>query len=370
MSCENYALSLRELAFVCSLMVTVFTVACSSDGPQPDTDRPRDVAQGPQPRLAVFAVTPGYDIATVDASGRRMRILTGESKPESIIPQLFTRLTWSPNGRRVAFAGVRRRTDRSGNRADIYTISHEGGESHRVTRLGDAVDPAWSPDGRSIVFTRLQARPEGDLLEVAGSLWAISPRGGDLRRITPTVRGSTDTAGSFTPDGTRLLFARATCEPVDGDSCGRRSSVVMISRADGSDERKLVERAADPVVSPNGTRLAFVSDRDGNGALTYADRVVPANELYVADLDGTDPRRLTRTDGKNEAAPSWLPGGARIAFQRGVAFDNAQATGVYQVNADGTCELEILSGLRRQRWYASPAWRPGVSRRGEGRLRC
>ena len=72
-----------------------------------------------------------------------------------------------------------------------------------------------------------------------------------------------------------------------------------------------------PRPSLQTARIAFVSDRDRNGELCYGDRCFIANELYVANADGSSPLRLTRTQDLNEARPSWLPNGSRIAYQRG-----------------------------------------------------
>jgi TolB protein len=139
-------------------------------------------------------------------------------------------------------------------------------------------------------------------------------------------------------------------------------------RSDGSSPRLLIEDAADPAFSPDGRRLAYISARDANGSLTYGDRRRAANELYVAAADGRSPRRLTRTRDLNEARPTWSPGGTRIAFQRGEVIDNAEATAIRQVNADGTCEQSVLAHPRLNTWYASPAWRPTASR--PRRLSC
>ncbi|MFL5434279.1 MAG: TolB family protein, partial [Myxococcales bacterium] len=57
-----------------------------------------------------------------------------------------------------------------------------------------------------------------------------------------------------------------------------------------------------PSVSPDGRKIAFMSDRDGD------------IEIYVMNLDGSNPTRLTRSPGR-DAHPEWSPDGRKIYFQ-------------------------------------------------------
>src|SRR5437667_12516153 len=57
----------------------------------------------------------------------------------------------------------------------------------------------------------------------------------------------------------------------------------------------------DPAFSPDGSKIAFVSKRDGN------------YEIYVMEADGTNPRRLTNDPGF-DTNPAWSPDGSQIAF--------------------------------------------------------
>ena len=75
-----------------------------------------------------------------------------------------------------------------------------------------------------------------------------------------------------------------------------------------------------PVFSPNGTRIAFVSDRDGDW------------DIYTMTLDGTDVRRLTNSPGTDKS-PAWSPDGSKITFisnREGMDYD------VFVMNADGS----------------------------------
>ncbi|MBU1880131.1 MAG: SUMF1/EgtB/PvdO family nonheme iron enzyme, partial [Chloroflexi bacterium] len=115
---------------------------------------------------------------------------------------------------------------------------------------------------------------------------------------------------------------------------------------DGSDQRRLTNHAAedhDPAWSPDGTQIAFASDRDGN------------SEIYVMDVDGAEPgsanvRRLTNNPAV-DTDPAWSPDGTRIAFMSGPMGDFR----IYIMDIDGSdvTQLPIGDG---DGW--SPAWSP------------
>src|SRR5688500_14548945 len=92
---------------------------------------------------------------------------------------------------------------------------------------------------------------------------------------------------------------------------------------------------ADALAAPGANgRLAFTSNRDGN------------DEIYTAEPDGGDPRRLTNNVAA-DADPVWSPDGSKIAFARG--FD------IWVMNADGT-EAGAITGPDGV--DAEPAWSP------------
>jgi TolB protein len=121
--------------------------------------------------------------------------------------------------------------------------------------------------------------------------------------------------------------------------------------ADGSGQRRLTRiagRDSNPVWSPDGRRIAFVSNW----------------QVYVMNADGTGQRRLTR-NGAGNVAPAWSPDGLRIAFERGnpcshvlpacpgsrfeVYVMNAD---VYVMNADGSGQQRLTQG------GSQPSWSP------------
>ena len=96
-----------------------------------------------------------------------------------------------------------------------------------------------------------------------------------------------------------------------------------------------------PAFSPDGARIAFVSDRDGG------------NELFLMGADGSDPVRLSRdSTALSNASPAWSPDGARIAYVSFIA-DNWE---VAQINADGTGHTNLT---RSPEPNSLPVWSPG-----------
>jgi dipeptidyl aminopeptidase/acylaminoacyl peptidase len=319
-----------------------------------------------RPELAYFTTHGSaiYDLGVADDRGDHRRVLTGESIEGSVFPQLFTRVSWSPDGTRLAFAGVRgEQTDEHREPTDIYTIKADGSDVKRITKVGDAGGPLWSPNGTTIFFTRT-AGGRGE--PTRGSFWSVEANGARLKEIAQADDWEIYAAGSFSSSGSGLAVTRGVFNP----STGEASSEIQLMKPDGSGRTRLIAQASDPAFSPDGKRIAFVSDRDKSGQLCYGDQCSYGGELYIANADGSDPKRLTKTKSLNEAHPTWLPDGSRIAYQRGEVFQNAEATSILQLNPDGSCDREILAGSGGGAWYASPAWRPTKARQGGGSLSC
>ena len=310
---------------------------------------------------------PSSDIIVMDSSGRRRHILVRAAGRRGVGVAVASP-AWSPDGHWLVFTGVAgRHAKRVEQSTDIFVVRADGSGLRRLTRAGSAGEPVWSPDGRTIVFAELTHVGNPNIVtSFAAPLMRVNRDGTDLRKLTSLVRGRVDRPGSFSPDGTRLVFTRSNVSALA--YAGRIETSIEAMGVDGSGLRQLVAGGSDPAYSPDGRRIAFVTNRDHDGTIrTGEDESEYANELYVMNADGTGADRLTHSSELSEFEPTWSPDGTRIAYAR-------QAEGftktIAVINADGSCGHEIAGDPAGDVWFTEPSWRPGRPRVPEGAMNC
>jgi Tol biopolymer transport system component len=216
------------------------------------------------------------DIYVMNADGTGVRRLTRNE--ESIWP------IWSPDGRRIAFLRVhmRRVRPRPARKSpfvwtfEVWVMNADGSNQRRLAR---GMPSAWSPDGRIIAFTR----PAWISPHKPG-MYLVNADGTGQRRLNTLSFGS----AVWSPNGQRILFTRARPETA-------KANDIYVINADGSGQRKLTERGHDPRWSPDGTKISFVTNRDGN------------KEVYVMNADGSGLLNISQNPLRDETSPVWAP---------------------------------------------------------------
>jgi Tol biopolymer transport system component len=353
-------------------------------------------SQGEDCTGAVSPFDCNYDIWSAGADGSNPRQLTSTSFNEM-------HPSYSPDGSRIAFDGLNPTAEvmtgattkddgvdpiaqQLDNAAQsIYTMPAGGETVGAATSLlplsevdpnqnggilNSDSQPAWSPDGSQIAFTRLtvdlsefesaSSSKVTALVPVSAGIWVAPSSGGASHEIGSTTscllpvqtvvvvgeamktgdyaaaskslagRGligdcTFDVAPAWSPDASKLAFERI--QMVEGPPLGASSRLliepfkdadIIVENADGSgqvDVSDLIEPAdcgyacgydQKPAWSPDGTKIAFFSDRGADGTFpsNCSDTSACDDEIWTMNADGSSPVQVTNND-VNDINPDW-----------------------------------------------------------------
>ena len=218
------------------------------------------------------------DVFVVNADGSGLVKLAG-SPDEDLSP------AWSPDGARIAFD-----SDRDGD-SEIYVMATDGTAVTQLTRTRTAdADglPEWSPDGTKIVFTSDRGA------QVDGEIWVMNADGTGTLQLTNNTYD--DWWPDWSRDGTMIAFTS------DRDSKSGIAEVYVMDTG-GAGQTNVSRNLGEDFGAMWGSdgRLYFTTDRSANV------------ELVVANQDGAS-RRMIASSATDDLMPAWSPDGQRIAF--------------------------------------------------------
>ena len=265
--------------------------------------------------LLVFEAPAGANrqLFTIKPDGTGLRQVTHFSDSGG------TDAKWSKDSSRIVFT---RNWDPGGANEKIvlYTMNADGSGAKALPKGGDlAVSPNWFPNGRRIIFLEIHS---GKLSVINASGKGLRPAGipgvGRRRRMLPARRPA------------RRLPATEARQRVVVRNLRRRHL-----RARTEADHALGRHADKIDCSPDGKRVVYSAPEFGEPGGT-------SSNVYTMKTDGTGVAQLTHETGGtiNDGADSWSPDGTRIAF-------TSNRTGTYQIytmNADGTDVKQLTKG--------------------------
>jgi Tol biopolymer transport system component/DNA-binding winged helix-turn-helix (wHTH) protein len=342
------------------------------------TDKPLRLTNHPVPWLGVAWSPDGRSIAVtrLAAEDRGIFLVPALGGPERKLVSTNnfalwapnSALSWSPDGKQLAFADG---SPLAGYSTQIFLLSLDTLERKRMetgcdwtfspgfSPLGDSLvyiclrddgdyslnlldlregknkrlfsgplrirDPMWTRDGMRIIFS--YGSGATPFVGAGGNLWQITPGRTESPEKMPF--GHDGTSATVSSSGNRLAYVQTQISGniwrVDLDGAKAKARILVTS----------TREQYGPLISPDGGRIIFMSNRSGTG------------EIWVCDSDGSNAHQLTSSGGAG--TPRWSPDGKQIVFDSRVGGE----ANVYVIDANGGVPRKLETGTRMN---SLPSW--------------
>jgi TolB protein len=243
---------------------------------------------------------------------------------------------------KIVFVGYR------ANNSDIYAINADGTGLEILTHNQKGQmnqNPALSPDGSKVVFSSTREDKNPNKEPYISEIYIMNADGTGLTDLTKS--GGWNDEPVFSPDGSQIAFI----------SSREGNADIYVMNIDGSGVKRLTDNPFDdssPAFSPDGSKIAFASRRVINKveALPPAEGATSKNDIFIMNSDGSGVVRLTDNT-MFDYSPAFSPDGAKIVFNshinKGMNFD------IFMMNVDGT-DLKQLTDDPHSDW--NPTFSP------------
>ena len=267
----------------------------------------------------------------------------------------------SPDGKQVAYVLTVVNEAKNRRESSIWMVAVDGkGEPRRLTVDGfNSTFPRWSPDGARLGFLSSRSADGGEVARP--QIWILPMGGGEAQVLSALKNGVS--AFQWSPDGKRLV-AVGRSGPSDDVAPGARKSdtrhyknisykfndtgwyddkrnhLWIVDAASGQDKQITSGEQwndADPQWSPDGTRIAFVSDRTGHEYDGEFNK-----DVWVIPAEGGALTRISDHPFEDNL-PRWSPDGKRILFAGKTT--RRQIPRLYIASAEGSAARAVSDGI-------------------------